>query len=40
MSPSETFDNLAEFESRNCGKKLAIDGIPMGRTSFIWSRYN
>ncbi len=30
ISPSETFDNLAEFESRIYGKKLAIDSIPNG----------
>ena len=30
ISPSERFDNLAEFESRVYGKKLAIDSIPNG----------
>jgi len=30
ISPSESFDNLAEFESRVYGKKLAIDSIPNG----------
>ena len=30
ITPSESFDNLAEFESRIYGKKLAIDSIPNG----------
>tara|TARA_B110000444_G_scaffold40011_1_gene35807 strand:+ start:5594 stop:11314 length:5721 start_codon:yes stop_codon:yes gene_type:complete len=30
ISPSERFDNLAEFESRIFGKKLAVDSIPNG----------
>jgi hypothetical protein len=30
ISPAETFDNLAEFESRIYGKKLAVDSIPNG----------
>ena len=30
ISPSESYDNLAEFESRIYGKKLAIDSIPNG----------